>query len=69
MLNLRQYFEALQRCSDPGFIKFGFIHKEPKGIKAIDQRGSGRNLQQTRLYIYPDLDNKILHLITIGNKN
>ncbi len=46
----------------------GFVHDEPKGIIAIDQKGAGAGTRQTRLYIYPDATTKILHLITIGTK-
>ena len=46
----------------------GFVHVEPKGIIAIDQKGAGAGTRQTRLYVYPDATTKILHLITIGTK-
>jgi hypothetical protein len=51
-------------------VRGGFIHDEPDGIKAIDQKGGGQKmkLQQTRLYVYPDITNRILYLLTIGDK-
>jgi hypothetical protein len=48
----------------------GYIHDEGKGIRAIDQRGGAKGkLRQTRLYLYPDVDSKVLYLVTIGDKN
>lgn len=44
------------------------MHDEKKGLFAIDQRPPVRGFQ-LRLYIYPDFDNRILHVLTIGDKN
>lgn len=68
--NLAAYTMALKKGVHPQFIRAGYIHDEPQGIKALDQKGGGKKqkLQQTRLYIYPELDKKTLHLITIGDK-
>ena len=68
--NLDTYFRTLVKLGNPLQIKAGFIHHEPKGIKAIDQKGGGQKvkLKQTRLYIYPNLENKILYLLIIGDK-
>ena len=50
-------------------LPFGFLHKEPKGIKAVDQRGpGGRSLKQVRLYLYPHRETKTVHVLTIGDK-
>ena len=38
------------------------------GILAIDQKGGGANLQETRLYIYADDVAQIVYLIAIGDK-
>jgi hypothetical protein len=46
---------------------FGFVHSEPRGVLAIDQKG-GIKLAQTRLYVYPDRKTKTVHLITLGDK-
>lgn len=68
--NLDKYFTALKELNNPLQIKAGFIHKEPSGIKAIDQKGGGQKvrLKQTRLYVYPDITTKTLYLLTIGDK-
>ena len=66
--NLDRYFKIISQGVHPQFIVAGYIHSEPKGVKALDQKGGKGNLKQTRLYIYPDVDAKKLFLITIGDK-
>lgn len=66
--NLQTYLEALRAGNKPMQIKYGFVHVEPSGIFAIDQKGGVGKLAQTRLYVYPDTDAEILHLLTIGGK-
>lgn len=69
--NLDSYFKALNRFGHPLQVKAGFIHDEPEGIKAVDQKGGGQKvkLQQTRLYIYPDLNTRTVHVLTMGDKS
>ena len=71
--NLDTYTNALQCGAHPQNINAGFIHHEPGGVKAIDQKGSRKNVSGTpkecRLYVFPDVDNKVLYLITVGDKN
>ena len=68
--NLDSYVKALNSGCNPLQISGGFIHPEPEGIVAIDQKGGKQKikLQQTRLYIYPQTERKLLYLITIGDK-
>lgn len=68
--NLDKYFETLNQCGNPLQVSIGFIHDEPEGIKAIDQKGGGHKhkLQQTRLYVFPDTNTNTLFLLAIGNK-
>lgn len=51
---------------------FGFVHNEPHGVLAIDQKGGhGAGLAQTRLYVYPDQSMPgapVMHVITLGDK-
>ena len=44
------------------------MHNEPLGVVAIDQKGGGRNLAETRLYVYADVTTETLHVITLGDK-
>ncbi len=67
--NLDTYFKALQFGVLPQKIQFGFIHAEPHGVKAIDQKGGEGKLAQGRLYVYPDADAEVLYLITLGDKD
>jgi hypothetical protein len=67
--NLDTYLEALNAGTKPLQVRFGFIHDEPLGSISIDQKGGGKDLRQTRLYLYADLNTCIVHLITLGDKN
>lgn len=49
-------------------LEYGFLHKEQKGIVAIDQSGSKNKLEETRMYVYPCNENKILLLLMINRK-
>lgn len=70
MENLEKYFISLESASHPRLVQFGFLHEEPKGIRAIDQSGGALasggkrgKLDQTRLYTYAALESKALHLL------
>jgi hypothetical protein len=67
--NLDKYLQSLQAGVKPLQIKAGFIHPEPQGVIAIDQKGGGKNLAQTRLYVFPDVEAEVLYLIVLGDKN
>ena len=75
MENLAKYVDALISARHPRLVQFGFLHEEPKGIRAIDQSGgalaSGKKrgkLEQTRLYTYANPESKVLHLLCLGSK-
>ncbi len=75
MENLEKYVISIEYASHPKLVYFGFLHEEPKGIRAIDQSGgalaSGEKrgkLDQTRLYTYAALESKVLHLLCLGSK-
>jgi len=67
--NLDTVFTALKAGAKPQQIHMGCIHAEPHGMLALDQKGGGKNLAQTRLYIYPDPDSEIVYVITVGAKD
>ncbi len=48
----------------------GFIHSEPRGVLAIDQKGGGdgTKIAQTRLYIFANAKTEVIHLLRIGDK-
>lgn len=66
--NLDTLLKALREGAKPQQVKLGCIHPEPGGVLAIDQKGGGAGLKETRLYTYPDEDTKSLYLITLGDK-
>ena len=68
MRNLDRYLSYLASAPNPQAVQAGFLHREPAGVVAIDQKGCGKNLQETRLYTYAYAQEGVLYLITIGNK-
>jgi hypothetical protein len=68
-VNQATYLAALEAGAKPLQIKFGFIHVEQHGVVAVDQKRGGGKLAQTRLYLYPDVTDRVLYQITIGDKN
>jgi hypothetical protein len=75
MENLEKYLISIEIAAHPKLVQFGFLHDEPKGIRAVDQSGgalaSGKKrgtLNQTRLYSYAALESKVLHLLCLGSK-
>lgn len=67
--NLSRYLALLNCSKNARCAIAGYLHSEPHGVVAIDQKGGGSGLQETRLYVYPDEASKLLYLITIGNKD
>ena len=66
--NLDRLLGLLNRAPNAKSVQAGFLHTEGKGVLAVDQKGQGRNLRETRLYVYADDAEKVLYLITTGNK-
>lgn len=72
LINFASYMSAVKMCGNHLLVKAGYIHIEPNGIIAIDQKGGERKikkLQQTRLYLFPNKENRTVYVLTIGNKN
>lgn len=69
MRNLERYLKQLNLAPNSRAVSAGYLHPEPMGILAIDQKGGGGNLQETRLYTYADDVTQVVYLITIGNKD
>lgn len=68
--NLGKYMKALRLAGSPQHVTGKYIHKEPMGVKGLDESGERtvKDLQCTRLYVYPEVESKTLHLLTIGPK-
>ena len=69
MRNLQRYLALLNVSKNSKCVEAGYLHKEPGGVIAIDQKGFSGNLQETRLYTFAVDATKTVHLITIGNKD
>lgn len=67
--NLDTFVRTLQSGVKPAMIRAGFIHREPQGVIAIDQKGMKGSPRQTRFYIYADDVDLTVYLVTIGDKN
>ncbi len=67
--NLDTFLKALIAGACPIQAKFGFVHPEPLGVLAIDQKGGGQGLKETRLYIFPDVNTRTVRVITLGDKS
>ena len=68
--NLDTYFVSLTQGAKPmQMVKHSFVHNEQMGVHAIDQSPLGKGAKTLRLYVYPDEETSILHVITIGDKN
>lgn len=68
LANLATVHESLNRGAKVEHVRFGFIHAEPMGVWAIDQKGGGQGLKQCRLYVFPHQESLELVLITLGDK-
>ena len=69
MRNLERFLALLNQSKNSKSVEAGYLHKEPGGVIAIDQKGFRGNLQETRLYTFSIDETQTVHLITIGNKD
>lgn len=67
--NLKRYLDLLNVSPNAKAAQAGFLHHEPVGVVALDQKGGGTGLQETRLYTFADDKTQTLWLITVGNKD
>lgn len=66
--NLQVFQAALNEGAQPGGIRRAFVHPEPGGVIALDQKGKGKGLKQFRLYVYPDTEYNTLYVLRFGDK-
>ncbi len=52
MRNLERFMLILKVSKNSKCVQAGYLHTESMGILALDQKGGGANLQETRLYIF-----------------
>lgn len=67
--NLQRYLALLNISKNSKSVQAGYLHPEPGGVLAIDQRGLASNLQETRLYSFADDEKKLVYLLKIGDKD
>ncbi|MEI7732235.1 MAG: hypothetical protein WCO56_21850 [Verrucomicrobiota bacterium] len=67
--NLGRYVALLNVSKNSKSVQAGYLHTEQSGVLAIDQKGGGGNLQETRLYTYAADETKTVYLIAIGDKS
>lgn len=56
LVNAQTYFEAVRNGLHPMHVNAGFIHPELGGAVAVDERGSGKKLHGTRLYLFAEIE-------------
>lgn len=66
--NLHSYLLALKGDLTPQQISRGYVHDEPRGIKALDESGPGKHRKALRLYIYPETETQTLFVLAVGDK-
>jgi hypothetical protein len=73
--NLETYFQVLQATNNvQAANQQPFVHPEPEGMVAIDQRGAKVDRKQgklkaVRLYVYAAVINQTVYLLGIGDKD
>jgi len=67
--NLDTYRMALDEGANPYHVSYRFVHSERKGALAITEQGGGKSLKATRLYVYPEVETSLIHLISINGKD
>jgi hypothetical protein len=60
--NVDRYLAQLNCSSNSKSVQAGYLHREPMGVVAVDQKGGGPNLQETRLYTFADEAKNVLYL-------
>ena len=66
--NLQRYLDLLNAAPNSKAVQAWFLHREPAGVVAVDQKGATGNPAETRLYTLADDSEKVLYLIVIGEK-
>lgn len=72
LTNVQVLLDALNDGVKPEQLKkFGFVHSEPKGIIAVDQKGPSKKtkMKALRIYLYAEHEAEELHVILVGDKS
>jgi hypothetical protein len=66
--NLDKVLGILRQGSKMGSFQIGFFRSESGGVFRIGQTGV-KSAKESRLYVFPNQDNEIMYLLTIGTKD
>jgi len=65
--NLDKIMGLLAAGQKPGSFQVGFFRSEREGVYRIGQTGVP-SAKESRLYVYPDEQNRIMYVLNIGTK-
>ncbi len=66
--NLHKILRLLDGGGKIGGFHVGFFRSEGEGVYRIGQTGVAGALE-SRLYVYPDQESKLMYILTIGDKD
>lgn len=66
--NFQKIFDLLRSGNKIGGFHVGFFRSEGEGVFRIGQTGVP-SAKESRLYLYPDSETKIIFVLTIGTKD
>jgi len=66
--NLDKVMRLLRGGHKIGSFQVGFFRSEGEGVYRIGQTGV-QGAKESRLYIYPDQENRLMHILNIGDKD
>ena len=66
--NLEKIMRLLRSGNKIGGFRVGFFRSEGEGVYRIGQTGVV-SAKESRLYVYPDEQNYVMHVLTVGDKD
>jgi putative component of toxin-antitoxin plasmid stabilization module len=66
--NLDKVLRILRQGHKMGSFQIGFFRSEGDGVFRIGQTGV-ESAKESRLYVYPDIQNQVMYILTIGIKD
>jgi len=66
--NLDKIMRLMRAGNKIGGFSVGFFKSEGEGVYRIGQTGVP-NAKESRLYVYPDEQNKLIYVLTVGDKD
>ena len=66
--NLNKLKKVLEAGHKIGSFKIGFFRSEGEGVYRVGQTGSS-SAKESRLYIFPDEQNRVIYPLNIGDKD